>query len=337
MNTGSMCGGQQFGCVLTELDKPHRFVFGPANDSGAISCISDYVTAANLAAALRKTRMGLVGYRVPGMTEVTFDELELKAVLGPRTVHYGLETVEKTMSDVSEAEAMDVWQKRMAHVRKVSVGKADIIDSMRGYLALKRFAEGDRLSGMAIECYPRFMGRLCLACSLLADEGIVVGCEADMNSTVAMLMLARLTGQPVHNTDGLGVDMAEGSIVFSHCGNGSMSLAESPDKIEIDHVRLKHQGACVLFPGRPGLVTLVNIVGRRGTYRIGVASGEAIPTGMVFAGNPTKVVLEGGVKHYLDVIARKELGHHWMIGYGDVRKPLRELCNFLGIPCVECT
>jgi len=337
MSTGSMCGCQQFGCVLAELDKPHRFVFGPANDSGVISCISDYVTAVNLAAALRKTRMGLVGYRVPGMTEVAFDELELKAILGPRTVHYGLETVEKIMAEVSEAEAMDVWQKRMAHVRKVSVGKADIIDSMRGYLALKRFAEGDRLSGMAIECYPRFMGRLCLACSLLADEGIVVGCEADMNSTVAMLMLTRLTGQPVHNTDGLGVDMTEGSIVFSHCGNGSMSLAESPDKIEIAHVRLMQQGACVLFAGRPGPVTLVNLVGRRGTYRMGVACGKAIPTGMVFAGNPTKVVLEGGVQHYLDVIAREGLGHHWMIGYGDVRKPLRDLCVLLGIPCVECT
>ena len=113
--------------------------------------------------------------------------------------------------------------------------------------------------------------------------------------------------------------------------------AASFHKIGIAHVRLMQQGACVLFAGRPGPVTLVNLVGRRGTYRMGVACGKAIPTGMVFAGNPTKVVLEGGVQHYLDVIAREGLGHHWMIGYGDVRKPLRDLCVLLGIPCVECT
>ena len=337
MNPGSMCGSQQFGCVLTELGRPHRFAFGSTGDPSVITHISDYVTAVNLVAELRKVRMGLVGYRVPGMTEVAFDELELKTVLGPRTVHYGLETVEKMMSEFPEAEAMGVWEKRMARAGKVSIGKADILDSMRGYLALKRLAERDGLSGMAIECYPRFMGRLCLAGSLLADEGIVVGCEADMNSTVAMLLLTRLTGQPVHNTDGLGVNMDEGSVVFSHCGNGSMSLAESPDQIEFANVRLMHKGACVLFPGKPGPVTLINLVGRRGTYRMGVAYGQAVQTDMVFAGNPTKVVLEGGVPHYLDVIAREGLGHHWMIGYGDVRRPLRELCEHLKIPCIRCS
>ena len=51
----------------------------------------------------------------------------------------------------------------------------------------------------------------------------------------------------------------------------------------------------MLFPGKPGPVTLVNLVGRRGTYRMGVAYGQAVPTGMVFPGNPTKVVLAGGV------------------------------------------
>ena len=337
MNTGSMCGSQQFCYVLKELDKPYRFVFGPADDQNVITRIVDYAAAVNLAALLRKTRMGLVGYRVPGMTEVTFDELELKATLGPRTIHYGLEAVEKTMGEVSEADALAVWKERMGNVGKVSVNEPDIVDSMRGYLTLNQFAERDSLSGMAIECYPQFMGRLCLAGSLLADEGIVVGCEADMNSTVAMLMLNRLTGEPVHNTDGLGVDMNQKSIVFSHCGNGSMSLAESPDKIEIAHVRLMHRGTCVLFPGKPGEVTLVNLVGRRGTYRMGIAQGHAVPTDMVFAGNPTKVVFDCGVQHYLEVIAAEGLGHHWMIGYGDVRPQLREFCEVIGIPCIDCT
>ena len=336
MNTGSMCGCQQFCCVLKELGRPYRFVFGPTSEQEVAARIFAYVSAVNLAAALRRARMGLVGYRVPGMTEVAFDELELKRVLGPRTVHYGLDTVETRMRAIPAADALMAWKERVGHVKKVSVTEADIVDSMRGYLALRHFAENDGLSGMAIECYPHFMGRLCLACSLLADEGIVVGCEADMNSTVAMLILTHLTGQPVHNTDGLGVDMAEGSIVYSHCGNGSITLAESLDKVEIAHVRLMHRGTCVLFPSKPGPVTLVNLVGRRGTYRMGVAFGEAVPTGMVFAGNPIKVVLSGGVKNYIEVIAREGLGHHWMIGYGDVRQQLQELCDVLRVPYIHC-
>ncbi len=331
MSSGSMCGCQQFGYVLTELGRPHRFVFGTPEEAGAVAEIRDYVAAAGLAAALRKDRVGLVGYRIVGMTEVAFDEIELKAVLGPRIVHYGLDEVEKRMGQIPAADALAVWKERMGQVRKVSVAEDDIVDSMRGYLALREYVRRDGLAGLAVECYPRHMGRLCLAGSLLADEGVVVGCEADMNSTVAMLILSRLTGGPVHNTDPLGVDMRESTIVYSHCGNGSMALAASPEQIEVGHVRLMHSGACVLFPGRPGPVTLVNLVGRRGTYRMGVACGEAVPTGMVFPGNPTKVVLGSGVRSHLDVVAREGLGHHWMIGYGDVRRPLEELCRLTGL------
>jgi L-fucose isomerase-like protein len=337
MNTGSMCGSQQFCYVLNELSKPYRFVFGHPNDADAVLRIRTYATAVTLAAELRKTRMGLVGYRIPGMTEVTFDELELKRVLGPRTVHYGLETIAGDMAGVPEDEAMAVWEQRMAQVKKASVGRTEIVDSMRAYLALKNLVDRDSLSGMAVECYPQFMGRFCAAASMLADEGVVIGCEADMNSTVAMLILMRLTGGPVHNTDPLGVDTDEGSIVYSHCGSGSLSLAGSLDDVELANVRLMDQGICVLFPGKPGPVTLVTLVGRRGTYRMGIAFGQAIPTEMVFAGNPTKVVLEGGVQNHLDTLAREGLGHHWMIGYGDVRDQLKELCDVIRMPLVCCT
>ncbi len=336
MNTGSMCGCQQFCYVLKELGKPYRFAFGQPDDAAVIGRIDHYVTAVNLAAELRKTRMGLVGYRVPGMTEVTFDELALKGVLGPRTVHYGLKQIAERMADVPEADALATWQQRMGHVKKVSVGQADIVASMRAYHVFKQLADSDGLSGLAVECYPEFMGRFCAAASLLADEGIVIGCEGDMNSTVAMLILTRLTGQPVHNTDPLGVDTDEGSIVYSHCGSGSLSLAQSPDDVEAAHVRLMDQGLCLLFPGKPGPVTLVNLVGRQGTYRMGVAHGRAVPTDMVFAGNPTKVVLEGGVQNHLDVVAREGLGHHWMIAYGDVRAQLEEFCAVIGMPFVCC-
>ena len=337
MNTGSMCGCQQFCYVLKELGRPYRFVFGRPDDAGVVERISRYVTAVSLAAEFRKTRMGLVGYRIPGMTEVTFDELELKARLGPRTVHYGLETIAKAMADVPERDATAVWQERMTHVKNASVAQADVVESMRAYLVFKKLAAEDSLSGLAVECYPQFMGRFCVAASLLADDGIVIGCEGDMNATVAMLILTRLTGEPVHNTDPLGADTKEDTIVYSHCGSGSTSLAQSPDDVELANVRLMDQGACVLFPGKPGPVTLVNLVGRRGTYRMGVAAGEAVPTDMVFAGNPIKVKLDGGVQNHLDVVAREGLGHHWMIAYGDVRPQLEELCEVIGVPCIRCT
>ena len=81
----------------------------------------------------------------------------------------------------------------------------------------------------------------------------------------------------------------------------------------------------------------VNLVGRRSTYRMGVTAGQAVPTDMVFAGNPTKVILDAGPQRYLDTVAAHGLGHHWIIAYGDARPQLRHLCHLFGIPCIPCT
>ena len=58
---------------------------------------------------------------------------------------------------------------------------------------------------------------------------------------------------------------------------------------------------------------------------------------MVFAGNPTKIVIDGGVDPFLDVIAREGLGHHWMIAYGDVRQELRDFCEATGVRHIPAT
>ncbi len=49
-------------------------------------------------------------------------------------------------------------------------------------------------------------------------------------------------------------------MVLSHCGNGSFSLAEDFDAIELSPVRLMDQGCCSLFTSKPGIVTLLNIM-----------------------------------------------------------------------------
>ena len=49
---------------------------------------------------------------------------------------------------------------------------------------------------------------------------------------------------------------------------------------------------CALFPARIGVVTLVNLVGRRGTFRMSALTGEAIECGMEFPGNPLKCAFQ---------------------------------------------
>lgn len=333
INTGSLCGVQQIDCVLKELNKKYKFVYGDSEKS--YRTIVAYSRAAALRNKLRKIRIGLIGYRITGMTEVAFDEYALKSVFGPRIVHIGINELKERSEEASDDEAYRLWEEIKKKVGRVTVDEREGIYSVKVYLALKELIKEHGLSGIATECYPKLMGQVCLAHSLLSEEGIVAACEGDVNSAVAMLMLYELTSSPVHNTDLLAVFEEDNSILFSHCGSGGFSLAERKEDITLGAVRLAHKGVCVLFTAKPGKVTMVNLVGRKDTYRMCVVSGEAVPTEMIFPGNPIRVRIPIDVNEFLEIIAQEGFGHHWMIGYGDVSAELTYLASLNGVKIVS--
>ena len=334
INTGSLCSCQQLNSVLKDLNKPYKFVYGSVEDAKAQRKIWKYALATALKKRLRKARLGLIGYRIGGMTEVTFDEHELKSLFGPRVVHLGIDELKDAAGKMSAEEAEKIWGAVKKNVGAVKSGEEEGLWSTRVYLALKDFVQKNNLAGFTVECYPSLMGQICLGHSLLSEEGIVAACEGDVNSALAMLMLYWLTGEPVHNTDLLAVYEEDNSAVLSHCGSGGFSLAQNPADITLDSVRLAGEGMCVLFPAKPGPVTMVNIVGRRGTYRLSIIEGEAIETDMAFAGNPIRVVLPLPIDDILELIAEEGIGHHWMVGYGHVKEELVEFGKLIGVKCI---
>jgi len=333
INTGSLCGCQQIDCVLRELGKEYMFAYGDSPQ--ALREIRSYSRAVALRNKLRGIRLGLVGHRTEGMTEVAFDELALKSVIGPRVVHIGTDKLNEAIRGMSDGEAEERWKEVIKKVGDVKAKRQEGLYSIKAFLALKRLVISGGLSGLATGCYPDLMGIVCLAHSLLGEEGVVASCEGDVNSAVAMLMLNELTGKPVHNTDLLAINERDDSAVFSHCGSGGFSLAERRADIELAPVRLAHSGVCVLFPSRPGTVTLLNLVGRRDTYRMFVIRGQALPTKMVFPGNPIRIKMPISTGEFLQEVARHGFGHHWMIGYGDVSVELLQLGRLLGIQTVS--
>ncbi len=334
VHTGSLCGCQQLCCVLKELDWPYRFVYGPLEEGSVHRQIEVCARAAALKRKLRTARLGFIGHRTKGMTEISFDEFELKRLFGPRVVQLDTSSFRQMVESIPRPEAQAIWEKVARQVGGVESPEEDGIYSCQVYLAMKRFVEENGLAGLAVGCYPNLMGEVCLAVSLLGEEGMPVGCEGDINATLAMLMLQELTGSPVHNTDLLAVYEEDNSMLFSHCGSGGFSLAAPDFQIKLAPVRLMDRGVCVLFPARPGPVTLVNLVGCRDTYRLTLLGGEAVRTEMLFPGNPLRVRFEAGIYDLLAFIAEEGIGHHWMVGYGEVRPELAQLCRWVGVRCL---
>lgn len=337
VETGSLCGTQQLCCVLKELDHPYRFLYGEVDDPAALAKLREVAGAATLRRLLRGARIGRVGGRLAGMAEVAVDELALRKTFGVRLVERGLGWLNETANQADEGTAAARWAALCARAGATNVPAAEGIAALRYYDALRAFVDEEELCALTVECYPSLMGRVCLPFALLGEEGIPGACEGDVNAALAMRLLGWLADAPVHNTDLLADDRAENTIVFAHCGSGALCLAEGRDAIALNSCRLMDVGVTAHFTGRPGRVTLLNLVGRQGTTRMSVLTGEAVPTAMVFPGNPVKVRLDAPLPAVLETIADFGLGHHWMIAEGDHAGALREFGRQSGVPVHDFT
>ena len=333
INAGSMCGGLQFNMVFKELNKECIFVH--KDDEQALEKIENYTMCVSLRNNMKSLRFLKIGHRTQGMAEVICDEYSVKEIFGTRIISIGFDQFKEVIKTIADEDASDLWRAIRGKASKISVTEPDGIEAIKNYLALKKIIEAERISGVTVECYPNFMGELCLAFSLLADEAIPGACEGDINSTILMYILMKLSGSPVHNIDPLYFYEEDNSIIGSHCGNGSFELARSHQEIELANVRLANKGVCVIFPSKPGKVTMVNLVGRKSTYRMGVIEGDAIQTEMVFPGNPIRIKLPIKINKYLEIVEKFGLGHHWIIAYGNYLNSLECLASLLKIDLIR--
>jgi len=330
IRSGSIVGAHQLGSLLTEMGLQHMVCYGDPARGETYRPLVAYARAAAAKRQLELGRIGNVGRRTPGMTPIAFDEVEIARLFGAQIANYGWEEIEAIAASLPAAQVEQQTARLAALAGCVSSSQGSLTDAARLFLALLDRARSEGLLAMSVGCYPHYAGRACVPCGLLGEEGIPAGCEADMNSTLAMFLLQCFVGQPAHFGEILEVNETENAIITSHCGCAPPSLAASRSQIAITPVRLWQRGACLKFPAKPGPATLVNLVGRRGTYRLCAVEGEAVESAMVFEGNPVQVKLRLPVRDLLDTIGEQGFGHHWMLGYGHVVSELKAFCRLSG-------
>jgi len=139
---------------------------------------------------------------------------------------YGVEVVDVPMDMlVTRYEAVDAERVKkltdeyMAFVAFITEpAREDISRSLRIYAALKDICTELGLSAMTIRCFDvinKLGATSCIALSMLNDEGIVAGCEGDMQSMLTMLLVRRLLQMPSFMANPSG--LRAGETVLAHC------------------------------------------------------------------------------------------------------------------------
>jgi L-fucose isomerase-like protein len=330
IRTGSVVGGQQLQSVLYDLGSEHRLFYGPADDPQTSRQVAVYARACALRKSLVGAKIAVIGRRTEGMTPTAVDEMEILRLLGARLLNYGLDEFHALAEQVDSAAAEAEWEHIAAQAKAVTSRREHGVANARTLLALRRMVADLDLQAVSIGSYPQCQGTMCLSIALLNEEGVPTGCEGDVNSTLAIYLLSQLSDAPVHFGEMLALDFEDSSIVTSHCGCGSPSLADEGGFI-LCPVRLANDGVCIRYTARPGPVTFVNLTGRKGNYRMCAFEGQAVPTGMVFEGTPLKFVTRTPLEEIWAAVTAGGFGHHWMTAYTHAAAELSEFCRLAGV------
>ena len=144
-------------------------------------------------------RIGLFGQPSDWLIASGVDRDFLRQRYGIETIDIDLQRLIDGIKTVPQTDAVKVAQtmvKQAKAVREPSC--ADMVEAAKAYLAIRRICQEEHLDAMTIRCFDivKACGTTsCLALALLNDEGIVAGCEGDMQTLFSMLLAKRLCGE----------------------------------------------------------------------------------------------------------------------------------------------
>lgn len=169
-------------------------------------------------------RIGVIGTPSSWLIASNVDYLLAKRRWGVEYTDVSLDRIYEYYNQITDDEVGEAC----AHL----AGKAlacreaspeDMIKAMRLYRAIRRIVDEDRLSALTLSCF-RLIEQTgttgCLALSLLNDEGIIAGCEGDLQSVFTMLVVKTLTGKSAFMANPSMINARTNEIVLAHCTVG---------------------------------------------------------------------------------------------------------------------
>ena len=164
-------------------------------------------------------RIGLFGQPSDWLIASGVDRDFLRRRYGVTTLDIDLQRLIDGIKAVPQAEADKVSQGILQRTRGVKEpSPADLLEAAKAYLAIKQICKEERLDAMTIRCFDIIKAcgtTSCLALALLNDEGLVAGCEGDMQTLMSMLLVRRVCGEKAFMAN--PSILSDGSAMLAHC------------------------------------------------------------------------------------------------------------------------
>lgn len=349
----SYCGNLSTAAALLRRKIPFRYagLFFPG-EAELVREVRDFVSAVAVVKALRGAQIGQVGLRPATFETVAYDEIAMARKFGMNVIHADIADI------VRKAQSLDtdlpVLQERIQGIRgsvnEVTVADDYLLAAARFELALEDFFRVNRLSAMAVQCWPTVVQmmkiQMCGLYGRMTGRGMLTACETDVLGALAMLANYAAARQEIvpHFVDWTIQHRDDPNKLLAwHCGNAPAALANDPGRTalrsrndmtgDVPYDCGDEQAGLHQFQLKAGPVTFCRLAEYDGAWKMLIAAGEIIPTDEVLAGTWSWVQVKDHAKLYRTLVEEGFIHHASMI-HGDQVAALKLACQYLDIQAV---
>jgi len=329
--------------LLVREKLPYFLVSGHMNGEAVRRQFQEIFGAVEVAEHIWGSRVGLFGHTYPGMIDFGYDPTALYAKFGVATVPI-LETA--VLSAYKAVKDEDVEQLAAEMTRKYGMADEfqgnEFTNSVRLAVAMREVAREKELAAATVYCQQMWQNAdigvvACLGMSLLAQQGIFCTCEGDVPTTIAGMVLEKLSGRAVF-TEIWCNDFDNDQFMMGHSGQMNLGLFEDNLK-SVDMARhpwwdgCEGRGVCFHLQMPPGPITLLSINSTQdGKWRLITSPATVLERKAVPLGAPNFFIKTScPITEFLERWGQLGAAHHLAMAYGDWANQLKAFAWIMDI------
>ncbi len=339
------CAVPEIASVFNRSGIQYDFVTGYLEDPEAWAEIEAWTRAANVAAAMRENRLGVLGHYYGGMLDVYTDMTRISNTFGTHIELLEMDELKKYRDESTEDEVGDkILEFHEAFDVVEECDKTEVERAALTSVALDKLVGRHKLGSLAYYYegqpgneYENIVTSIIAGNTLLTGKGIPVAGECEIKNAHAMKIMSEF-GTGGSFSEFYLMDFKDDVVLLGHDGPAHFAIAEG--RVKLVPLPVYHgkpgQGLSIQMSVKYGPVTLLSVVeGKEGIFLL-VAEGESVEGSVLDIGNTnSRYRFEKSARDFVNSWSGQGPSHHCAIGTGHIAGQIEKLGKILGIEVIR--